>query len=198
MVFDLVHGRLPTCKMLKANGTGQATRRRPNFLFVLADDLGFSDIGCYGAEIQTPNIDALASEGVRMLNHHTAAACSPTRAMLMSGTDAHLGGLGVLIEYKLSEQGSKRWSGKAGYEGYLNNDVATIPEILGDNGYYTAMSGKWHLGMRASQGPWNRGFQNSFAMLPGCCNHYGWEPIQERFPIGGRPIHANAKGKVDM
>jgi arylsulfatase A-like enzyme len=77
-----------------------------------------------------------------MLNHHAAAACSPTRAMLLTGTDAHLGGLGVLIEYKNSEKGAKRWSGKAGYEGYLNRDVATVPEILSDNGYYTVLSGK--------------------------------------------------------
>jgi arylsulfatase len=77
-----------------------------------------------------------------MLNHHAAAACSPTRAMLLSGTDAHLGGLGVLIEYKASKHGAQRFGGKAGYEGYLNNDVATLPEILGDNGYFTAMSGK--------------------------------------------------------
>lgn len=77
-----------------------------------------------------------------MLNHHTAAACSPTRAMLLTGTDAHLGGLGVLIEYKYSVQGTRRWSGKAGYEGYLNNDVATLPEMLGDHGYFTIMSGK--------------------------------------------------------
>ncbi|KAL4985723.1 alkaline-phosphatase-like protein [Aspergillus falconensis] len=171
---------------------------RPNFLFILADDLGFSDIGCYGSEIQTPNIDRLASEGVRMLNHHAAAACSPTRAMLLSGTDAHLGGLGVLIEYKQSAHGAQRYSGKAGYEGYLNRDVATIPEILQDNGYFTVMSGKWHLGLRASHGPWERGFQKAFAMLPGCCNHFGWEPVQERFPVGGRPIHAEKGKKVDI
>ncbi|KAI0118710.1 alkaline-phosphatase-like protein [Nemania sp. FL0031] len=133
-----------------------------------------------------------------MLNHHAAAACSPTRAMLMSGTDAHLGGLGVLIEYKHSEKGKKRWAGKAGYEGYLNNDVATLPEILSDHGYFTAMAGKWHLGLRASQGPWERGFQKAFAMLPGCCNHYGWEPVQEQFPVGGRPIHAEKGKKVDI
>ena len=62
--------------------------------------------------------------------------------MILSGTDAHLGGLGVLIEYKNSEKGAKRWGGKAGYEGYLNQDVAALPEILSDNGYFTAMSGK--------------------------------------------------------
>lgn len=77
-----------------------------------------------------------------MLNHHTAAACSPTRAMILSGTDAHLGGLGVLIEHKANEAGRKRWAGKAGYEGFLNQDVATIPEILTDNGYFTVNSGK--------------------------------------------------------
>ncbi|KAH8810672.1 alkaline-phosphatase-like protein [Xylogone sp. PMI_703] len=162
----------------------KATPKRPNILFILADDLGFSDIGCYGSEIQTPNIDRLAGEGIRLLNHHTAAACSPTRAMLLTGTDAHLGGLGVLIEYKNSEQGAKRWSGKAGYEGYLNSDVAALPEILGDNGYFT--------------GPWERGFQKAFAMLPGCCNHYGWEPVQERFPVGGRPVHAEKGRKVEI
>ncbi|CAF3488191.1 unnamed protein product [Fusarium graminearum] len=172
--------------------------KRPNFLFILADDLGFSDIGCYGAEIQTPNIDRLASEGIRMLNHHAAAACSPTRATLLSGTDAHLGGLGVLIEYKSNEKGAKRYGGKAGHEGYLTENVATIPEILEDNGYFTAMAGKWHLGMRDAQGPWNRGFQKAFAMLPGCCNHYGWEPVQEKFPVGGRPIHAEGGKKVDI
>ncbi|KAI0475151.1 alkaline-phosphatase-like protein [Xylariaceae sp. FL0804] len=172
--------------------------KRPNFLFILADDLGFSDIGCYGAEIKTPNIDGLARDGVRMLNQHTAAACSPTRAMLMSGTDAHLGGLGNLIELRQSEQGTKRWKGKAGYEGYLNENVAALPEVLADNGYFTVMSGKWHLGMRRNQGPWARGFHKTFAMLPGCCNHYGWEPVQEKFPMGGRPIHAEDGKKVDI
>ncbi|KAJ5983458.1 hypothetical protein N7481_005557 [Penicillium waksmanii] len=172
--------------------------KQPNFLFILADDLGFSDIGCYGSEIHTPNIDELAAQGARMINHHAAAACSPTRAMLLSGTDAHLGGLGTLIEFKQNAKGAERWSGKAGYEGFLNRDVAVLPEILQDNGYFTVMSGKWHLGMRTSQGPWERGFQKAFAMLPGCCNHYGWEPVQEKFPIGGRPIHAELGQKVDL
>ncbi|KAJ5909618.1 hypothetical protein N7504_004261 [Penicillium tannophilum] len=180
-----------------ANTTTE-TPKRPNFLFMLADDLGFSDIGCFGGEIQTPNIDRLAADGIRMLNHHTAAACSPTRAMLMSGTDAHLGGLGCLIEHRISPKGGKRWNGKAGYEGYLNNDVATLPEILGDNGYFTAISGKWHLGLRASQGPSERGFQKAFAMLPGCCSHYAWEPVQERFPMGGSPVHTEGGVKFDV
>ena len=77
-----------------------------------------------------------------MLNFHAAAACSPTRAMLLSGTDAHLGGLGTLIEYKNSERGAKRWAGKAGYEGFLNGEVITVPEVLSKNGYDTILSGK--------------------------------------------------------
>ncbi|QGA18553.1 hypothetical protein EYB26_006238 [Talaromyces marneffei] len=171
--------------------------KRPNFLFILADDLGFSDIGCYGAEIQTPNIDRLAAEGVRMLNHHAAAACSPTRAMLMSGTGAHLGGLGVLIEYKMSEKGAKRYSGKAGYEGFLNEDVAMLPEILEDYGYYTAMSGK---GYALHKDHGRAAFKRHLTMMPGCCNNYdyGWEPTQERFPVGGRLLHAEEGKKVDI
>lgn len=163
-------------------------------VFSRAHIQGFSDVGCYGGEIATPSIDRLAQDGVRMLNYHTAAACSPTRAMLLSGTDAHLGGLGCLIEYKTSEKGAKRWAGKAGYEGYLNNEIAALPEVLHDNGYFTALAGKWHLGMREDAGPWARGFDRNFTMLPGCCNHYGWEPLLENggsgMPIGGRPVHA--------
>lgn len=103
---------------------------------------GFSDIGCYGGEISTPNLDALAQQGIRLLNYHTAAACSPTRAMVLSGTDAHLGGLGCLIEYKAHPLRRQRWAGKAGYEGFLNQDVACLPEVLEDNGYHTILSGK--------------------------------------------------------
>lgn len=115
---------------------------RPNILFIIADDLGFSDIGCYGSEISTPALDALAKDGMRMLNYHTAAACSPTRSMVLTGTDAHLGGLGCLIEYKQGNPIGKRFDGRKGYEGYMNKEVAPISEILQDEGYYTALSGK--------------------------------------------------------
>ena len=73
--------------------------KKPNFLIILADDLGFSDPGCFGGEIRTPNIDRLAAQGVRFTNFHAAAACSPTRAMIMTGTDHHIAGLGNLIEW---------------------------------------------------------------------------------------------------
>ncbi|GAA5918672.1 hypothetical protein JCM6882_004183 [Rhodosporidiobolus microsporus] len=173
-----------------------------NVLFIIADDLGFSDVGCYGGEISTPNIDSLAKDGLRMLNYHTAQACSPTRAMVMTGTDAHIGGLGCLLEHREGADASKRWKGKPGYEGYLNKDVAPLSEVLQDNGYHTILSGKWHLGLRTDHGPHARGFDKSFSLLPGCANHMGWEPQLEdgwnAMKIGGRPLHVENGKRVDI
>lgn len=114
--------------------------RRPNFLVIVADDLGYSDIGCFGSEIATPALDKLASSGVRLTNFHTASACSPTRSMLMSGTDNHIAGLGQMTEHMAS---NVNYKDQPGYEGYLNFRVAALSEILQDSGYKTIMSGKW-------------------------------------------------------
>ncbi|KAL2672210.1 hypothetical protein Neosp_012911 [[Neocosmospora] mangrovei] len=148
---------------------------RPNFLVIVADDLGFSDCGCFGSEIHTPNIDALAAEanGIRFTNYHVAAACSPTRSMLMTGTDHHIAGLGELAEFTRS---SVAHQGQPGHEGYLNERVVALPELLKDGGYHTVMAGKWHLGLKPEHHPIARGFVRSFALLPGCANHYGYEP----------------------
>lgn len=114
--------------------------KRPNFLIVVAHDLGYSDTGPYGGEIETPTLDRLAREGVLMADFHTAEACSPTRAMLMSGTDSHLAGLSQLADdIKLN----RHYQGRPGYESYLNQRVAALPELLRDAGYHTVMSGKW-------------------------------------------------------
>lgn len=147
----------------------------PNFLIVVADDLGFSDCGCFGSEIQTPNIDALAAEGnaLRFTSFHVAAACSPTRSMLMTGTDHHIAGLGQLAEFTRSSASHR---GQPGHEGYLNSRVVAFPELLREGGYHTMMSGKWHLGLKKEHHPIQRGFAKSFALLPGCANHYGYEP----------------------
>ncbi|KAF3481703.1 arylsulfatase [Arthroderma uncinatum] len=149
-----------------------ATSRRPNFLVIVADDLGFSDTGCYGGEIKTPHIDSIASEGgLRFTDFHAASACSPTRSMLLSGTDNHIAGLGTMNESQTEFQ-----RGKPGYEGYLNDRVVALSELLQDAGYQTLMSGKWHLGLDPDRTPQARGFDRSYALLPGAANHYGWEP----------------------
>ncbi|KAJ5312686.1 hypothetical protein N7508_003516 [Penicillium antarcticum] len=159
--------------------------KRPNFLVIVADDLGFSDVGCFGGEIRTPHIDKIAEEGLRFTDFHAAAACSPTRAMIMTGTDHHIAGLGNLIEWtNISGQNGPKGSamstapqrGMPGYEGYLNERVVALPEILRDGGYHTIMSGKWHLGLTPERSPYKRGFERSFAHLPACSNHYAYEP----------------------
>lgn len=115
--------------------------RKPNFLIVVADDLGFSDTSPYGSEIATPTLDRLAREGFTMTGFHTASACSPTRSMLFSGTDNHIAGLGQMAEYMRSRP--ELYKDRPGYEGYLNWRVAALSEILQDAGYLTIMSGKW-------------------------------------------------------
>lgn len=141
---------------------------RPNFLVIVADDLGWSDLGAFGGEIATPNLDRLALGGVRLTGFHTAPTCSPTRSMLLSGTDNHRAGLGSMAELIASNQ-----KGQPGYEGYLRADVASLAERLAAGGYRTLMSGKWHLGLAPEQDPHARGFQHSFALLPGAGNHFG-------------------------
>lgn len=146
---------------------------RPNFLVIVADDLGFSDCSCFGSEIQTPNIDALSTDpagGTRFTSFHVAAACSPTRAMLMTGTDHHIAGLGQLSEVI---RNMPVYQGQPGHEGFLNDRVVALPQLLQDGGYHTIMSGKWHLGLKPEHRPQMRGFDKSFALLPGCANHYG-------------------------
>ncbi|KAI9739924.1 MAG: hypothetical protein M1818_004980 [Claussenomyces sp. TS43310] len=159
--------------------------KKPNFLIILADDLGFSDPGCFGGEIKTPNIDRLAAQGMRFTNFHAAAACSPTRAMIMTGTDHHIAGLGNLIEWsRASAQAAGKGKvvstapqrGMPGYEGYLNERVVALPEILQAGGYETFMSGKWHLGATKERSPTARGFERSVGMLSGACSHYAFEP----------------------
>lgn len=161
--------------------------KKPNFIIVLADDLGFSDVGSFGSEINTPNIDKLAKDGLRFTDFHAAAACSPSRAMIMTGTDHHIAGLGNLVEWtNISGQNDPSGNmstapqrGMPGYEGYLNERVVALPEVLRDGGYHTCMSGKWHLGLTPERSPKARGFERSFAHLPACSNHYGYEPQLE-------------------
>jgi arylsulfatase A-like enzyme len=134
---------------------------RPNIVLVLADDLGYSDIGCYGSEIETPNLDALAAGGVRMTRFTTTARCSPSRASLLTGLHPHQTGIGVLTGN----------DGPGGYPGSLNDRCVTAAEVLGDAGYTTYMSGKWHLSHEKANPspawPTRRGFQHFFGTLDG-------------------------------
>jgi arylsulfatase A-like enzyme len=136
--------------------------RRPNIVYILADDLGYGDLSLYGSEIPTPHLDALAKEGMLLREFHTSLACSPTRSMLMSGTDNHLAGLGVM-----SAPGNPRQQGQPGYLGYMNFNVLSLPQLLKDAGYNTYMTGKWHLGYTEETGPIARGFKHSFVTIDG-------------------------------
>lgn len=132
---------------------------RPNIILIVGDDVGFSDLGSYGGEIDTPNLDSLAKEGVRFSNFHVAASCSPTRSMLMTGVDNHLNGLGNMAITMPFEH-----EGKPGYEGFLNDKVVTIAQLLKDSGYNTYHVGKWHLGNAPGKRPYNRGFERTIAL----------------------------------
>lgn len=125
---------------------------RPNFLVVVVDDMGYSDIAPFGGEITTPTLQALADRGVRFRKFHTNSLCAPTRSMLLSGCDNHQAGLGVMQPMHAMNQYMQR-----GYEGYLNHSVPTIAEMLRAAGYRTYMSGKWHVGITDDTRPAARG-----------------------------------------
>ncbi len=141
--------------------------QRPNFLLIVVDDMGFNDLGSFGSEIPTPNLDSLALSGTRLTNFQVAPTCSPTRSMLLTGVDSHKAGLGNMLEELSPNQ-----KGQPGYEGYLNDRVETLPSILGEHGYTSIISGKWHLGMEESQSPRARGFDKSFSLIPGGASHF--------------------------
>jgi arylsulfatase A-like enzyme len=124
---------------------------RPNIVIVLVDDMGFSDIGCYGSEIPTPNLDKLAANGLRFTQFYNTGRCCPSRASLLTGLYSHQAGVGHMVER----------GNVPGYLGHLNDKCVTIAEVLRDAGYFTAMSGKWHLGHEQGVVPSNRGFMRS-------------------------------------
>jgi arylsulfatase len=135
---------------------------KPNILLIIADDMGYSDISCFGGEIQTPNLDALAKRGLRATNFYVGPTCSPTRSMLLSGCDHHVAGFGNMDEFAGPEQ-----KGKPGYEGYLNNRVVPVAKVLREAGYHTYWAGKSHMGYEPSQWPAAMGFERDFTLLQG-------------------------------
>ena len=143
-----------------------AQDHRPNILLIVADDAGIADIGSFGSEIRTPNIDALAAVGVRFTQFGVSATCSPTRSMLLSGTDNHIAGLGNMAEFVAPNQ-----KGKPGYEGHLNDRVVPVSSLLKDAGYNTYMAGKWHMGEEPERWPSARGFTRDLTLIPGGGSH---------------------------
>ncbi|MCB0665521.1 MAG: arylsulfatase [Saprospiraceae bacterium] len=160
--------------------TGHALERddRPNIVIIVADDLGYSDLGCFGSEISTPNIDALAAAGRIFTGFYTAATCSPTRAMLLAGVDNHQAGLGDMAERMVSVP--EEW-GQPGYEGYLNDRVISFVKLIKEAGYRTYMTGKWHLGMTPDRSPMSNGFDKSFALMDAYADHFYPDPEYTTF-----------------
>jgi arylsulfatase len=142
--------------------SASAADRRPNIVLIMCDDMGYSDVGCYGGEIRTPNIDRLAAEGLRFTQFYNCAKCTTTRASVVTGLQP-----------------------RRGKGGLLRQDMVTIGEVLGAAGYQTALSGKWHLGRSETTHPFRRGFDEYYGLLDGCCNFF--DPVQPDPPYkGGR------------
>jgi arylsulfatase len=154
--------------------TNTSKRKAPNIVVLLADDMGYSDVGPFGSEIPTPNINSLAKTGTKLTNHHALPTCSPSRAELLSGVDNHHNGLGNMAELLTPAQ-----KGKPGYEGILNERVVSLPTVLKNAGYHTYMAGKWHLGDKPGTLPSDRGFDQSFALISSGGSYYsdrGYSP----------------------
>src|SRR5437763_9319619 len=142
-----------------------ADARRPNILLILADDLGYSDLGCYGGEIRTPNLDRLAADGLRFTQFYNCARCCPSRASILTGLYPHQAGVGAM---NADEH-------LPGYRGHLTENCVTVAEVLRTAGYRTYLSGKWHLG---PPGPLGRGFDECFMMDGGFRSF--WNPAAHR------------------
>jgi arylsulfatase A-like enzyme len=159
-----------------ASVTAAGTAKKPNILYIMADDLGYSDIHALGGEINTPNLDALVANGRILTNHHSGTVSAITRSMLISGTDHHLVGEGTM------GAPSDERKGLPGYEGYLNDRALSVAQLLKDGGYHTYIAGKWHIGSgivgstTGGQTPDQWGFERSFALLGGAAsNHFAHE-----------------------
>ncbi|GAH54911.1 unnamed protein product, partial [marine sediment metagenome] len=141
---------------------GEASRGKPNIVLIMADDMGYSDIGCYGGEVNTPNLDRLAAGGLRFTQFYNAARCCPTRASLLTGLYPHQAGVGHMVGNR----------GYPAYQGYLNKRCVTIAEALKMAGYNTLMSGKWHVGEKRPHWPVDRGFEEYYGIVSGGANYF--------------------------
>ena len=146
-------------------------QQSPNIVLILADDLGFSDLASYGSEIQTPNISALAEQGISFTNYHTGANCAPSRAMLLTGVDSHRTGVPNIPEMIPPEQAAQ-----SHYSGILGHNVVTVATLLQDAGYHTYLSGKWHLGQAPEKLPSSRGFERTVTLADSGADNWEQKP----------------------
>lgn len=158
------------CFSLVTSVAQAAEETRPNIILIMVDDMGFSDLGCYGSEIETPHLDALAAGGVRFSQFYNTARCCPTRATLMTGLHPHQTGIGWMTNPPGNTRGETK---PPAYQGYLNRQCVTIAEVLQTAGYATYMTGKWHLGFNAKdRWPLQRGFEKYFGCISGATRFF--------------------------
>jgi arylsulfatase len=143
-------------------GSYYPAQKRPNIIIIMADDMGYSDIGCFGSEIHTPNLDMLAKNGLRITQFYNASRCCPTRASLLTGLYQHQAGIGEMVNDRHLP----------GYRGFLTDSCVTIAEVLRQAGYRTYMTGKWHVGERRPHWPLDRGFDRYFGLINGATSHF--------------------------
>ncbi len=147
-----------------------AQKKQPNIVVILADDMGYSDIGAFGAETETPNLDEMAAKGVKMTQFYNASRCCPTRASLLTGLYQHQAGVGDMMNTRK----------EPAYQGYLNKNSVTIAEALKPYGYSTFMTGKWHVGQAPEHWPVKRGFDRYFGLIDGAGSYFGPYPYRPK------------------
>lgn len=162
--------------------SASSSSKKPNVLVILVDDLGYSDLGAFGSEIATPNIDAIARDGRVLTNFHTTPLCATSRAELLTGVDHHLVGVGTLSE------SSVFYPGEDNYKGALNDAAPTVAQLLSAAGYHTYMAGKWHL---AGDGPKSVGFEQSFSLDYPAAFASNYKATAARAESAPRPYYEN-------
>lgn len=161
--------------------------KKPNVVLIMADDMGFSDLGNYGSEIKTPSLDRLASEGTRIQRFYTNTICAPSRTSLLTGQYPHKAGIGFFNED----------FGLPGYEGYINKESLTLGEVFKNGGYSTHMSGKWHVGNEKPHWPLQRGFDNFFGFLDGGASYFDTKPLLKGPPSTAFLYEGNEVYNID-
>ena len=173
------------CADVRSEGVeNKAQEERPNLVIILADDLGYSDVGAYGSEIETPHLDRLAENGLRFRQFYNAARCCPTRASLLTGLYPHQAGMGAMVS-AVDEEPEP-----GPYQGFLNDQSVTLAEVLGEAGYRTYMSGKWHVGERPEHWPTKRGFDRYWGLISGASSYFEIiteQPRLRQIALDGKP-----------